>query len=89
MTIASYHPYSLCKQGQLEQEEPPEGGVDKNHMESLRLSLTSLSEMESDESDPLKTNRALCQLLEQERELETPIGIEEVSIFRNPWDGLY
>ena len=58
------------------QEEMPEGGVDKNEMDGLRLSIGSLKDAVIEE-DPLKSNRALSRLLEQDRE-ETPIGIEEV-----------
>ena len=44
----------------------------------LRLSLTSLKE-EDLEEDPLKTNRALAELLVSDRGPEaTPIGVEEV-----------
>ncbi|XP_069113582.1 hydrocephalus-inducing protein homolog isoform X2 [Argopecten irradians] len=64
------------EKGQLEQEAAPEGGVDKNQMEGLRLSLTSLRDITVDE-DPLQTNRALSALLENDRE-ETPVGVEEV-----------
>ena len=53
-----------------------EGGVDKNEMDGLRLSIGSLKDAVIEE-DPLKSNRALSRLLEQDRE-ETPIGIEEV-----------
>lgn len=65
------------EKGQLEQEEAPEGGVDKNEMDGLRLSLTSLRDIHV-EDDPLKSNRILSALLEQEREEASPIGIEEV-----------
>lgn len=64
------------EKGQLEQEEAPEGGIDKNQMDGLRLSFTSLRDIAFDE-DPLKSNRALSALLEMDRD-ETPVGIEEV-----------
>lgn len=61
----------------MEQEEAPEGGVDKNQLDGLRLSLTSLRDIGLEE-DPLKTNRALSALLDMDRQESSPIGIEEV-----------
>ena len=64
-------------QGQLEQEEGAGEGMDKKD-DMLRLSLTSLKE-EDMEEDPLKTNRALAELLVSDRRpTATPIGVEEV-----------
>lgn len=54
-----------------------EHGVDKEQAEELRISIGSLKEAVLEE-DPLKSNRALSRLLEQEREELSPIGIEEV-----------
>lgn len=67
------------EKGQLEQEEPPEGGKEKDEelTAELGLCLKSVTDAEH-EDDPLKTNRALSALLELER--DTPIGIEEVNI---------
>lgn len=55
----------------------PEHGVEKDQAEDLRISIGSLKEAIPEE-DPLKSNRALSRLLEQEREELSPIGIEEV-----------
>ena len=64
-------------QGQLEQEEGAGEGMDKKD-DMLRLSLTSLKEDDMEE-DPLKTNRALAELLVSDRRpTATPIGVEEV-----------
>lgn len=65
------------EKGQLEQEGMPEHGVEKDQAEDLRISIGSLKEAIPEE-DPLKSNRALSRLLEQEREELSPIGIEEV-----------
>lgn len=51
--------------------------MDKEQAEGLRISIGSLKEAVLEE-DPLKSNRALSRLLEQEREELSPIGIEEV-----------
>lgn len=64
------------EKGQLESQEDPEGGEDKNKEETM-LSLASLRDIVCEE-DPLKTNRALSQLLE-DTDSATDIGIEEVS----------
>jgi hypothetical protein len=64
------------EKGQLESQEAPEGGEDKNKEETM-LSLASLRDIVCEE-DPLKTNRALSQLLE-DTDSATDIGIEEVS----------
>lgn len=55
----------------------PEHGVEKDQAEDLRISIGSLKEAVPEE-DPLKSNRALSRLLEQEHEELSPIGIEEV-----------
>ena len=64
------------EKGQLESQEAPEGGLDKNKTEETMLSLASLKDIVYEE-DPLKTNRALSQLLE-DTESAVQIGIEEV-----------
>ncbi|XP_071173399.1 hydrocephalus-inducing protein homolog isoform X10 [Mytilus edulis] len=64
------------EKGQLESQEAPEGGLDKNKTEDTMLSLASLRDIVYEE-DPLKTNRALSQLLEDTDTAEE-IGIEEV-----------
>lgn len=61
----------------------PEHGVEKDQSDDLRISIGSLREAAMEE-DPLKSNRALSRLLEQEREELSPIGIEEVSINPHP-----
>ena len=65
------------EKGQLESQEAPEGGLDKNKTEDTMLSLASLRDIVYEE-DPLKTNRALSQLLEDTDTAEE-IGIEEVN----------
>lgn len=64
------------EKGQLESQEAPEGGVDKDKTEETMLSLASLRDIVYEE-DPLKTNRALSQLLE-ETDSADHVGIEEV-----------
>ncbi|KAL3860158.1 hypothetical protein ACJMK2_010318 [Sinanodonta woodiana] len=65
------------EKGQLEVQETSERSRIKEQPENVRLSLTSLRDAIMDE-DPLKSNRALSALLKQDREMTSPIGVEEV-----------